>query len=137
MRRLMYGLAILTAFAVAGTVGTVLYAQAKAPATVILKGSPMGGVKFDHAKHGDPKGIGAKCTDCHHASKPEKAMKAAQEKCSDCHTKEAAAPMKTKYQAAFHDAMAKKGTCIDCHLKAAADKKAPKTCAECHKKENT
>jgi hypothetical protein len=136
MRRLMYVLAIVTAFAVAGTVSTVLYAQAKAPDTVILKGAPMGGVKLDHAKHG--KEYGAKCTDCHHASKPEKAMKAAQEKCSDCHTKTAEAPMKTKYQAAFHDATAKKGTCVDCHVKATAagKKTAPAKCADCHKKEN-
>jgi hypothetical protein len=137
MRRLMYVLAILTAFAVAGTVGTALYAQAKAPDTVILKGAPMGGVKLDHAKHG--KEYGAKCTDCHHASKPEKAAKAAQEKCSACHTKAAEAPMKTKYQAAFHDGMAKAGVCIDCHAKAiTAGKKAPAAgkCAECHKKEN-
>ena len=137
MRRLMYGLAILTAFAVVGTTSAVLYAQAKAPDTVVLKGAPMGGVKLDHAKHA--KDYGAKCADCHHASKPEKAMKAAQEKCSNCHTKEAAAPMKTKYQAAFHDPMAKKGTCIDCHAKATAagKKTAPtSTCNTCHKKEN-
>ena len=138
MRRLMYVLAILTAFAVAGAIGTTLYAQAKAPTTVILKGAPMGGVKLDHAKHADAKGYGAKCTDCHHASKPEKANKAAQEKCSVCHTKEAAAPMKTKYQGAFHDPMAKKGTCVDCHVKATAagKKTAPAKCADCHKKEN-
>ena len=136
MRRLMYVLATLTAFAVAGTVGTALYAQAKAPDTVVLKGAPMGGVKLDHAKHA--KEYGAKCTDCHHASKPEKANKAAQEKCSNCHTKTAEAPMKTKYQFAFHDAMAKKGTCADCHAKAVAagKKTAPAKCADCHKKEN-
>ena len=137
MRRLIYVLAIATAFVVAGTASKVLYAQAKAPDSVILKGAPMGGVKLDHAKHG--KEYGAKCTDCHHASKPEKAAKAAQEKCSDCHAKVAAAPMKTNYKAAFHDAMAKTGVCVDCHAKAiAAGKKAPAAgkCAECHKKEN-
>lgn len=136
MRRLMYGLAILTAFAVVGTTSAALYAQAKAPETVVLKGAPMGGVKLDHAKHA--KDYGAKCTDCHHASKPEKAAKAAQEKCSTCHTKEATAPMKTKYQAAFHDPMAKAGTCVGCHVKATAagKKTAPAKCADCHKKEN-
>lgn len=135
MRRMTYVLAILTAFAVAGTTSALLYAQVKAPETVVLKGAPMGGVKLEHAKHA--KEYGAKCTDCHHASKPEKAMKAAQQKCSDCHTKVAEAPMKTKYQAAFHDPMAKKGTCADCHAKAvAAGKKAPAKCADCHKKEN-
>ena len=40
--------------------------------------------------------------------------------------------MKTKAQAAFHDAMAKKGTCVDCHVKAAAGKKVPAKCNECH-----
>jgi sRNA-binding protein len=137
MRRLMYVLAILTAFAVAGTVGATLYAQATGPATVVLKGAPMGGVKLEHAKHA--KEYGAKCTDCHHASKPEKKATAAAEKCSNCHTKTATAPMKTKYQNAFHDAMAKAGTCIGCHAKAiAAGKKAPAAgkCADCHKKEN-
>ena len=134
MRRLMYVLAITTACAVAATTGARLVAQAKAPDTVGLKGAPMGGVKLDHAKHA--KEYGAKCTDCHHASKPEKPMKAEQQKCSDCHEKAAAAPMKTKYQAAFHDATAKSGTCINCHAKAAAGKKVPKGCTDCHKKEN-
>jgi sRNA-binding protein len=133
----MYGLAILTAFAVAGTTSAIVYAQAKAPDSVVLKGSPMGGVKLDHAKHA--KDYGAKCTDCHHAAKPEKAMKTPQEKCSDCHVKVAAAPMKTTYRDAFHDTMAKKGTCVDCHVKAtAAGKKTAPTskCTDCHKKEN-
>ena len=135
MRRMTYVLAILTALVVGGTTSALLYAQAKAPDTVVLKGAPMGGVKLEHAKHA--KEYGAKCTDCHHASKPEKAAKALQQKCSDCYTKAAEAPMKTKYQAAFHDPMAKKGTCADCHAKAvAAGKKAPAKCADCHKKEN-
>ena len=138
MRRVLWVLAIMTAFAVAGTTSVLLYAQAKAPDTVVLKGAPMGGVKLNHAKHADPKAYGAKCTDCHHASKPEKAMKTEAEKCSGCHTKVAEAPMKTKYQAAFHDPMAKKGTCVDCHVKAVAagKKTAPAKCADCHKKEN-
>lgn len=137
MRRLMYVLTMVAAFALVGTVGVVLHAQAKPPETVILKGAPMGGVKLNHAKHAAA--YGAKCADCHHASKPQKPMKAAQEKCSDCHTKTAEAPMKTKYQAAFHDPMAKTGLCIDCHAKAiTAGKKAPAAgkCTECHKKEN-
>ncbi|MEW5982739.1 MAG: cytochrome c3 family protein [Acidobacteriota bacterium] len=124
------GLALLAA--------PVVIAQ-QAPDVTILKGSPMGGVKFLHAAH--VKTIGdAKCDTCHHASKPEKPMKAKQEKCQDCHTKTAAAPMKTKAQAAFHDALATKGLCIDCHVKeAAAGKKVPaaKKCMDCHKKENT
>jgi hypothetical protein len=110
------------------------YAQAKAPGVVILK-APNGGVKFDHAMHSKRQGV--TCATCHHPSKPQKPMKAAQENCGDCHTSVAAAPMKTKLQAAFHDPMAKKGICIDCHVKEnAAGKKAPTKCTECHKKEN-
>jgi len=116
-------------------VGVVLVAgpvlAQTAPTTVVLKGNPMGGVNFDHAKH--QKFVGDKCDTCHHASKPEKAMKAKQEKCQNCHTKTATAPMKTNTKAAFHDAMAKKGTCVDCHVKeAAAGKKVPTKCNECH-----
>ena len=106
----------------------------KPPTTVILKGNPMGGVKFDHAAH--QKVVGDKCDTCHHASKPEKAMKAKQEKCQNCHTKEATAPMKTTTKLAFHDAMAKKGTCIDCHAKAIGKKVPTSKCTDCHKKEN-
>lgn len=115
------------------TAGT-LYAQAaKAPDTAVLTGSPLGNVTLSHKAHTTT--YGAKCEDCHHASKPAKPMKAAQEKCSDCHTKVAAAPMKTKAQAAFHDPMAKKGTCVGCHQQAIAKgKKAPAKCADCHKK---
>jgi len=99
-----------------------------------MTGAPLGSVTLSHKAHTTT--YGAKCTSCHHASKPEKAMKGAQEKCSDCHTKVAAAPMKTKLQSAFHDPMAKKGTCIDCHQQAIAkgNKKAPAKCADCHKK---
>ena len=109
------------------------------PTTTVLKGNPMGGVNFDHAKHAKLVGD-AKCDTCHHASKPEKAMKAKQEKCQTCHTKTVEAPLKTTAKLAFHDAMAKKGTCIDCHVKeaAAGNKKVPSSkCMDCHKKENT
>jgi hypothetical protein len=45
--------------------------------------------------------------------------------------------MKTATRGAFHDPMAKKGTCVDCHVaEAAKGKKAPTKCADCHKKEN-
>jgi DnaJ-class molecular chaperone len=44
--------------------------------------------------------------------------------------------MKTPTRGAFHDAMAKKGTCIDCHATGAGKGKAPVKCADCHKKEN-
>ncbi len=134
MRRMGYVVVMVGALVWAGSTSLV-YSQATAPDSVVLKGAPMGGVKLEHAKHS--KEYGAKCTDCHHASKAEKPMTAEQQKCTDCHTKAAAAPMKTKLQAAFHDPMAKKGTCADCHVKAiAAGKKAPAKCADCHKKEN-
>ena len=123
MIMLMFGLAV------------ALQAQGKAPGVVILKGNPMGGVKFDHTAH--QKAAADKCETCHHASKPEKAAKAKEENCQDCHTKTATAPMKTPAKLAFHDATAKKGTCVDCHVKqAAAGKKVPAKCTDCHKKEN-
>ena len=123
---------IAMAIAVAFLMGGIAQAQT-APGTVILKGNPMGGVKFDHAAH--QKAAGNKCETCHHASKAEKPMKAKQENCQNCHTKTATPPMKTSTKLAFHDAMAKKGVCIDCHLQNVA-KKAPTKCADCHKKEN-
>jgi len=130
-------LVILSVFAVALAMSGIADAQEKAPTVVILKGAPLGGVKFDHAKHS--KTEGAKCETCHHASKPEHPAKTAHEKCQSCHTKAATAPMKTNTQNAFHAAMAKSGLCIDCHVKAiAAGKAAPAAgkCALCHKKEN-
>ena len=128
---LVFGLALAVAFGA----NLALQAQAeKAPGTVILKGAPMGGVKFDHPKH--VKAANNKCEVCHHPSKAEKPNATPHQACTDCHTKAATAPMKTKTQLAFHDAMAKKGTCIDCHAKAGAGK-APLKCNECHKKENT
>lgn len=118
----------------AGTLPAVAE-QKKAPDTVVLKGAPMGGVKLDHKKHADV--LKVKCETCHHASKPEKPLASPQQACTACHTKTATAPMKTKLQAAFHNPTAKAGTCIDCHSKeAAAGKKSPTKCAECHKKEN-
>lgn len=108
---------------------------ADAPNTVTLKGNPMGGVKFMHSMHSKDRAI--KCDTCHHAAKPGKTAKSATESCADCHTKTATAPMKTTYKLAFHDAMAKKGVCIDCHVaQNAKGKKAPTKCTDCHKKEN-
>jgi sRNA-binding protein len=108
----------------------------KEPDVVVLTGSPLGGVTFTHKVH--TKDHGAKCETCHHASRPEKPLKSDRQKCTDCHTKVATAPMKTKTQAAFHDPMAKKGVCIDCHTAAAAKGKAkvPVKCGDCHKKAN-
>jgi hypothetical protein len=111
--------------------------QAPVPPTVVLlTGNPMGAVKFPHAAHA--RLVGAGCDRCHHASKPEKPPASKYQNCQDCHTKVATAPMKTKAQAAFHDPMAKKGICIDCHLKEnATGKKAPVKCLDCHRKENS
>ena len=111
-------------------------AQAPTPPTVvILRGNPMGAVKYPHAAHA--RLVGGGCDQCHHASKPEKPLESRYQKCQDCHTKAATSPMKTKAPGAFHDPMAKKGVCVDCHLKEnAAGKKAPVKCPDCHKKEN-
>ena len=126
---------IAAVFAVAFGFSATTYAQAKPSNVVILKGNPMGGVKFNHPEH--QKAAENKCETCHHASKAEKPMKAKQENCQDCHTKTATPPMKTSTKLAFHDNMAKSGICIDCHVKQnAAGKKAPTKCNECHKKEN-
>jgi len=109
--------------------------KADPPDSVILKGAPMGGVKLLHKLHVER--AANKCETCHHASNPAKANTAPQQACRDCHTKTAAAPMKTKLQAAFHNPTAKAGTCITCHTtENAKGKKAPVKCAECHKKEN-
>ena len=125
---------VVLALAVAFGTNVALQGQAeKAPGKVILKGAPLGGVLLDHAAH--VKAANNKCETCHHPSKPEMPLKSPNQKCSDCHTKVPKPPMKTMYQAAFHDKMAKSGTCIDCHQKN-KDKKAPLKCNECHKKEN-
>jgi hypothetical protein len=114
--------------------GVASAAQEKAPDSVVLKGAAMGGVKFDHKKHA----ADAKCDTCHHPAKPEKAAKSPNQRCQDCHTTAAAAPMKTKAQAAFHNPAATQGACIDCHKKEnLSGKKAPTKCTECHQKANT
>lgn len=111
-------------------VSAIALAQKAPTAPIVLKGAPNGAVTFEHSKHAT-----VKCDVCHHASKPEKPSKVAQEKCTDCHTKVATPPMKTKLQAAFHNPTAQSGICIDCHKKeVAAGKKAPTKCADCHKK---
>jgi hypothetical protein len=102
---------------------------------VILKGAPIGGVRLEHKLHAER--AGNDCTVCHHPSKPQKPAKDPHQACSDCHTKAAAAPMKTRYQAAFHNPTAQSGTCVDCHkAENAKGKKAPLKCQECHKKGN-
>jgi len=128
-------LSACASFVISLCLGTGVAAQApKGPDTAVLIGSPLGPVTFSHKLHSTT--YGAKCESCHHASKPEKALKAEHQKCTDCHTKVATPPMKTKTQAAFHDPMAKKGTCVDCHVQMAAKgkTKVPAKCADCHKK---
>lgn len=111
-------------------------ADKKPPDTIILKGSPLGGVKFNHKAHIEF--ADKKCETCHHPSKPEKAAAAPQEACMDCHTKPPAAGMKTNRQGAFHNPTATAGTCIDCHkAENAKGKKAPTKCMQCHSKANT
>lgn len=101
----------------------------------ILRDSPLGVVKFEHKLHQER--AANKCETCHHASRPEKPAKTAQQSCFDCHTKPPQSGMKTGRQGAFHSPTAQSGTCIDCHkMQNAQGKKAPTKCMECHKKEN-
>lgn len=101
---------------------------------VILRGSALGAVKFEHKLHAQTRA--AKCETCHHPSRREKPNTALQQACSGCHTKVAVSPMKTKLQAAFHNPTAAAGTCIDCHkAETAKGKVAPVKCMGCHKKE--
>ncbi len=103
--------------------------KATAPAKpILLTGNPMGGVRFEHSKHP------VACETCHHASREQKPGKVAQQACTDCHTKPTQTGMKTGKQAAFHNATATAGTCIDCHKKSGGA--APTKCTQCHKKEN-
>lgn len=112
-----------------------LKSQTKPPETVVLKGAPMGGVKFQHKLHDQR--VKDKCEVCHHVSKPEKPNKGPQQACSECHTKPVQAGMKTGRQASFHDPTARTGVCVGCHKQEnASGKKAPVRCVECHKKEN-
>ncbi len=96
---------------------------------IVLKGAPMGGVKFEHAKHQ----LG--CDNCHHAPREPKPGNAPQAACTSCHTSPPQAGMKTGKQAAFHNPSAAAGTCIDCHKKSGGN--APTKCMQCHRKENS
>ena len=103
---------------------------AQRPKGKITLPAKPGAVTFDHEAHATTHKVA--CATCHHASKPAKPLQAEQQACRECHTTPAKAPMKTSLQAAFHDPMAKKGLCVDCHKQKAG--KAPLKCAECHKK---
>jgi Class III cytochrome C family len=110
-------------------------AQTAPTAPIILKGAPMGAVKFDHTAHLK---VAGKCEICHHPSKPQKPLKLPQEACTDCHTNPATPPVSTKLQAAFHNPTATSGLCIACHKTEDANgKAAPVKCADCHKKTNS
>jgi len=123
--------------ALQGSTGKTEVAQTKQAMpkdVVILRGSALGAVKFDHKLHSLARST--KCETCHHPSRREKPAAALQQACSDCHTKVAIAPMKTKRQAAFHNATAAVGTCIDCHkAENAKGKPTPVKCLGCHKKD--
>ena len=108
---------------------TATKTKAIAPAKpIVLTGAPMGGVRFEHAKHP------LACDTCHHAPRQPRPGTAAQESCTSCHTKPLQPGMKTSKQAAFHNVSASAGTCIDCHKKSGSS--APSKCMQCHKKEN-
>jgi hypothetical protein len=113
---------------------TIALAQSAPQGPILLKGAPMGAVKFDHTAHVK---VAGKCDVCHHASKPEKPLKSPQQACADCHTKPPTPPVTTSLQAAFHNPTATAGLCIDCHKRQNASGKAtPVKCAECHQKAN-
>ena len=110
-------------------------AQTAPTAPIILKGAPLGAVKFDHTPHLK---VAGKCSVCHHASKPQKPLKSPQEACTDCHTYPATPPVTTRLQAAFHNSTATSGLCIGCHKTEDANgKAAPVKCADCHQQSNT
>ena len=139
MKHTGYALTALLLFGLvaAATLPVSVQGQAKAKDSIILHRSkvPLGGVKFDHKKHSEQAGV--KCETCHHPSKPEKPMQAANQVCSDCHSKAATPPMKTNYLNAFHKPTGQTGLCIDCHKQSnAKGSKAPVTCVTCHNKAN-
>ena len=132
MRVSLQVLLIGSLLALAGAPGA-LAAQDKGPASILLTGASLGGVVFPHAEHQER----LECSSCHHESRPEKPLEAEHQACTGCHIKTPLAPMVTGVRDAFHNATAKTGTCIDCHTtEAAAGKKVPLKCTECHKKEN-
>src|SRR5271165_4448324 len=81
-------------------------AQTAPQTPLILKGAPMGAVKFDHTAHLK---VAGRCIVCHHASQPQKPLKSPQQVCTDCHTNPATPPVTTKLQAAFHNPTATSG----------------------------
>jgi len=127
--------AVLLQSALLAAVAVPLWSQQAPPGSVVLKAPTMGAVRFQHSTHTR---VAGKCEVCHHASKPEKPLKAPQEACLDCHTKPPTPPVKTGLPAAFHNPGATAGLCITCHKTQNAEGKAtPVKCADCHKRENS
>ena len=127
-------LAVLLGFLIVILMCGSALAQSAPQSPIILKGAPLGAVKFDHTAH---LRVAGKCDVCHHASKPQKPLMSPQEACTDCHTKPPTPPVTTSLQAAFHNPTATAGLCIDCHKRQNASGKAtPVKCAECHQKAN-
>jgi hypothetical protein len=137
MRRyLSFILVVFTCSLAIGVTAVRGQGQAKEPDTVLMKRAPIGVVTFEHKRHAHDRKVA--CETCHHPARAGMAMKTPQQACSTCHTSKPAAPMKTSNRDAFHDALARKGTCIDCHVdlnaKAAKKEVAPVRCATCHVK---
>jgi ABC-type nickel/cobalt efflux system permease component RcnA len=134
MRRHLSSVLVVLACALA--IGTAAWLQAqtvKEPDTVLMKRATVGVVTFEHKKHAHEYKVA--CATCHHPDRPEVPRKAPNQACSTCHTTKPAAPMKTSNRDAFHDALARKGVCVDCHLDLNAKAKkevAPVRCATCH-----
>ena len=125
MRVLLVG----SIFSLAFTLPLAAQEKPSAPDTIVLKGPSRGAVTFTHKKHS----AATECTTCHHEARPEKAKTSDYQKCTECHTIPVAEPMKTALRDAFHNGMAKQGTCVDCNVKeAAAGKTVPTKCADCH-----
>ena len=102
---------------------------------IILKGAPMGAVKFDHTSHLK---VAGKCDVCHHASKPAKPLKSPQEACTDCHTRPATPPVTTNLQGGVPQSHRDGGyfASIATREQNASGKAAPVKCADCHQKAN-
>lgn len=136
-RHLPTVLVILACCLAIGVTGARISAQAgREPDTVQMKRATIGVVTFEHKVHAHEYKVA--CETCHHPERPGAPMKTEHQACSTCHTTKAAPPMKTSNRDAFHDALARKGTCIDCHVernaKAAMKEVAPVRCASCHVK---
>ena len=105
-------------------------AEATAPDTVVMEGSPVGTVTFSHAEHQTM----TDCVTCHHESKPEMPLESRYQPCGECHLDEPQAPMETSRRDAFHDRRGQTGLCITCHKEESSKDgtDAPVQCNACH-----